>query len=75
MAETEQERLRRRANEAWAAVARVWPELLDTSGIDTTLLDLNLSLTAMERLASGYRFQLGKEWLRGLRRVDSSDER
>jgi hypothetical protein len=66
--ETDAERARRRADEARAAVAKVWPELLDTTAIDTTLHDLALSKTVMERFDDGYRFELGKEWLRGLPR-------
>jgi hypothetical protein len=75
MAETDQQRQQRRADEARAAVAKVWPELLDTSGIDTTLHDLTLSRTVRERLAYGYRFQVAKNKLRGLRRVDTSSSR
>jgi hypothetical protein len=64
-----------RAEQARAAVARVWPELLDTSGIDTTLSALALSRTVLERLEQGYRFELAKEWLRGLPRLEPSEDR
>lgn len=73
--DTERERLLRRAAEARAAVAKVWPELLDTSGIDTTLSDLALSRTVLERLDAGYRFELAKAWLRGLPRARPSADR
>jgi len=73
--ESVEERNRRRAAEARAAVAKVWPELLDTSGIDTTLNDLALARTVMERFAAGHRFELGKQWLRGLPRVRPSKDR
>jgi hypothetical protein len=73
--ETDAERARRRADEARATVAKVWPELLDTSAIDTTLHDLALSKTVMERFDDGYRFELGKEWLRGLPRGKPPQDR
>lgn len=72
---TARERLSRRAAEARAAVAGVWPELLDEAGVDTTLADLALSRTVLERLESGQRFELAKEWLRGLPRAKPSQGR
>ena len=69
------EQLKRRAAEARAAVARVWPELLDTSAVDATLGEEAISRTVLERLESGYRFELAKDWLRGLPRAKPSQGR
>lgn len=74
-AETDEARQARRAQEARDAVAKVWPELLDCSGVDTSLNELMLSRSVLERLGQGYRFQLAKEWLRGLPRVDPPEGR
>ena len=73
--ETERGRFLRRAAEARAFVARTSPELLDTSGIDTTLHELTLALPVLERLADGYRHALSNEWLRSLQRVTPPDGR
>jgi hypothetical protein len=74
-AATARARFLRRAREARAFVASVDPSLLDTSGVDTTLHDLTLSFSVIERLEFGYRHELSNEWLRGLRRADSSTRR
>ena len=73
--ETESERKQRRAAEARAAVAKVWPELLGDTGVDETLHDLTLSRTVLERLQAAYEFELSKEFLRGLRRAEPSQDR
>ncbi len=67
MAETDRARFLRRAAEAKALVARLHPELLDTSGTDTTLHDLTLALSPGERLEQCYRQALAVAWLRGLK--------
>ncbi len=72
--EDDRARFLRRAEEARAFVARVDPALLD-AGIDTTLYDLTLSCSVIERLQYGYRHALADQWLRGLRRADLSTRR
>jgi len=74
-AESKAERLQRRGNEAREAVRKVWPELLEESDVDPTLLDLMLSRTVLERLDAGSRFQQAKAWLRGLPRARPSEGR
>jgi hypothetical protein len=69
MAETEQERLERRANEARAAVAKVWPELLDNQRDISRESEFLLSLSVMDRLGRGYELGLIQDWLRTLPRV------
>ena len=73
--ETEAERKKRRAAEARAAVAKVWPELLDGSGVDTTLFEETLALTVLDRLRAAYQFELAKKWLRELPRVRTPKDR
>jgi hypothetical protein len=71
----ERERWLRRAKEARSYVARVAPELLDTTAVDTTLHDLTLARSVLERLDDAYRHELGNGWLRGLGRARSSRDR